>query len=234
MRLQPLAAGTTLARELLLQCGAAGVGGRGDDNRRAARVEWLRVNSIAEVPTEHFSVRPNAPSYWATMPGWLRQAALIAAILCMVLAVWSVAATLINQAPDAPEPGLMPVTWWNDRPILPSPPQVVLATWNGLFGYPVSSPRSLIYHAIVTLEAALTGFALATAVGIALATAIVHSRLLDPGLLPWVIVSQSIPVLATAPMIVVVLTGGSTPIITRKPEGAWTHSVWDEAEAELK
>jgi hypothetical protein len=47
-------------------------------------------------------------------------------------------------------------------------------------------------------------------------------------------VSQSIPVLATAPMIVVVLTGGSTPIITRKPEGAWTHSVWDKAEAELK
>ena len=52
---------------------------------------------------------------------------------------------------------------------------------------------------------AVTGFALAVAIGILLATAIVHSRLLDRGLLPWVIVSQSIPVLATAPMIVVVL-----------------------------
>jgi len=31
--------------------------------------------------------------------------------------------------------GLLPTNWWNDRPILPSPPQVVIATWNGLFGY---------------------------------------------------------------------------------------------------
>jgi NitT/TauT family transport system permease protein len=142
---------------------------------------------------------------WATVPGWLRQTAAIAAILCMVLAAWSLAATLINPTPAAAEPGLTPANWWNDRPILPSPPQVAIATWNGLFAYPVTSPRSLIFHATVTLEAALTGFALATAIGIALATAIVHSRLLDRGLLPWVIVSQSIPVLATAPMIVVVL-----------------------------
>jgi NitT/TauT family transport system permease protein len=140
-----------------------------------------------------------------TVPGWLRQTAAIAAILCMVLVLWSVAATLINPAPAAAEPGLTPANWWNDRPILPSPPQVAVATWNGLFGYPVTSPRSLIYHAIVTMEAALTGFALAAVIGIALAAAIVHSRLLDRGLLPWVIVSQSIPVLATAPMIVVVL-----------------------------
>ena len=141
----------------------------------------------------------------ATMPAWLRQTAAIAVVLCIVLVIWSVAATVINPAPDDPEPGWLPANWWNDRPVLPAPPQVAVATWNGLFGYPVSSPRSLIYHAIVTLEAALAGFALAAVVGIGLAAAIVHSRLLDRGLLPWVIVSQSIPVLATAPMIVVVL-----------------------------
>jgi len=126
-----------------------------------------------------------------------------------VLVAWSVAATLINPAPAddvaSEATGFTPANWWNERPILPSPPQVAIATWNGLFGYPVSSPRSLIYHAGVTLEAALAGFGLATVVGIGLAVAIVHSRLLDRGLLPWVIVSQSIPVLATAPMIVVVL-----------------------------
>jgi NitT/TauT family transport system substrate-binding protein len=32
----------------------------------------------------------------------------------------------------------------------------------------------------------------------------------------------------------ILLTGGSAPIITRKPEGAWTHSVWDKAETEIK
>jgi NitT/TauT family transport system permease protein len=140
-----------------------------------------------------------------TLPEWLRQAASIAVILCIVLVVWSVAATLVNSPPDDPEPGWLPANWWNDRPTLPSPPQVAVATWNGLFAYPINSPRSLIFHAGVTLEAALAGFALAAVIGVALATAIVHSRLLDRGLLPWVIVSQSIPVLATAPMIVVVL-----------------------------
>ncbi len=136
---------------------------------------------------------------------WLHRVAAPAAILCMLLAVWSVAATLIDPTPEDAPPGLLPANWWNDRPILPSPPQVALATWDGLFGWPVTSPRSLVYHAAVTVEAALAGFALATVVGIMLAAAIVHSRLLDRGLLPWVIVSQSIPVLATAPMVVVVL-----------------------------
>jgi NitT/TauT family transport system permease protein len=135
----------------------------------------------------------------------LRHAASIAVILCIALAVWSVAATLINAPPDDPQPGWLPANWWNGRPILPAPPQVAEATWDELFGYPVSSPRSLIFHAVVTLEAALAGFALAALIGIGLAAAIVHSPLLDRGLLPWVIVSQSIPVLATAPMIVVVL-----------------------------
>jgi NitT/TauT family transport system substrate-binding protein len=32
----------------------------------------------------------------------------------------------------------------------------------------------------------------------------------------------------------VLLTGGSTPIITKKPEDAWTHAIWDKAETELK
>ena len=136
---------------------------------------------------------------------WLHRIAAPAAILCMLLVAWSVAATAINPTPEDATSGLLPANWWNDRPILPSPPQVAVATWNGLFGWPVSSPRSLIYHAAVTIEAALAGFALAAVVGIMLAAAIVHSRLLDRGLLPWVIVSQSIPVLATAPMVVVVL-----------------------------
>jgi NitT/TauT family transport system permease protein len=141
---------------------------------------------------------------------WLHQAAAQAAILCIILVVWSLAATLIDTPPEDSTPptwltGLLPANWWNDRPILPSPPQVAIATWNGLFGWPVSSPRSLIFHAAVTLQAALAGFALAAVIGVALAAAIVHSKLLDRGLLPWVIVSQSIPVLATAPMIVVVL-----------------------------
>jgi NitT/TauT family transport system permease protein len=41
--------------------------------------------------------------------------------------------------------------------------------------------------------------------GIALAIGIVHSRAMDRSLMPWVIASQTIPILAIAPMIIVVL-----------------------------
>jgi len=34
--------------------------------------------------------------------------------------------------------------------------------------------------------------------------------------------------------VAILLAGGSTPIITKKPEGAWTHAVWDKAEPEVK
>src|SRR3546814_18996350 len=51
----------------------------------------------------------------------------------------------------------------------------------------------------------LLGFALGTLLGILLAVGIVHVRTLDRSLLPWVIASQTIPILAIAPMIVVVL-----------------------------
>ena len=46
---------------------------------------------------------------------------------------------------------------------------------------------------------------LGVALGIGLAVAIVHSKLLNKALLPWIIVSQTIPILAIAPMIIVVL-----------------------------
>jgi NitT/TauT family transport system permease protein len=69
----------------------------------------------------------------------------------------------------------------------------------------VRSNRSLVYHAWVTISATLLGFALGALLGIALAVGIVRVRTLDRSLLPWIIASQTIPILAIAPMIIVVL-----------------------------
>src|SRR3546814_483394 len=74
-----------------------------------------------------------------------------------------------------------------------------------VLGRAVTSKRSLVYHSWVTLSSTLLGFALGTLLGILLAVGIVHVRTLDRSLLPWVIASQTIPILAIAPMIVVVL-----------------------------
>jgi NitT/TauT family transport system permease protein len=57
----------------------------------------------------------------------------------------------------------------------------------------------------VTLSSTLLGFVMGSALGIGLATLVVHVRSLDRSLMPWIVSSQTIPILAIAPMIIVVL-----------------------------
>jgi NitT/TauT family transport system permease protein len=92
-----------------------------------------------------------------------------------------------------------------ERPLLPTPDQVAEEMTRSVFGYSVASPRSLVFHAGVTAWEALLGFVVAVVAGMALAIGIVHIRTLDRALMPWLIVSQAVPVLAIAPMVVVVL-----------------------------
>ena len=70
---------------------------------------------------------------------------------------------------------------------------------------PIDSKRSLVYHAGVTVSATLLGFVFGSLLGIVLAVGIVHLPVLDRSLLPWIIASQTVPILAIAPMVVVVL-----------------------------
>ena len=59
--------------------------------------------------------------------------------------------------------------------------------------------------AAVTAQSTLVGFVLGTLLGVVLAAAIVHSRTLDRALLPWIVASQTVPVLAIAPIVLVIL-----------------------------
>jgi NitT/TauT family transport system permease protein len=92
-----------------------------------------------------------------------------------------------------------------ERPVLPAPHQVAGGLWDGLLGQKVTSKRSLVYHGWVTLSATLLGFAIGTGAGILLAVGIVHNRAMDMSVMPWAIASQTIPILAIAPMVIVVL-----------------------------
>jgi len=60
----------------------------------------------------------------------------------------------------------------------------------------------LVGAALYTWREAAIGFVAGTILGIALATAFVHSRLLERAFVPYVIASQTIPIVALAPMIV--------------------------------
>ncbi|WP_089898697.1 ABC transporter permease [Loktanella fryxellensis] len=102
-------------------------------------------------------------------------------------------------------PDVMASTYTLERPALPGPQQVVGELWRTTVAVRPSSKQSLIYHGWVTLSATLLGFAIGTTLGIVLAVGIVFSRTMDLSVMPWAIASQTIPILALAPMIIVIM-----------------------------
>lgn len=102
-------------------------------------------------------------------------------------------------------PQLIDETYAFKRPRLPAPQQVAGEMYDTIFGKKITSKRSLVYHGWVTLAPTLLGFVIGTGLGIILAVGIVYSRVMDRSVMPWAIVSQTIPILALAPMIIVVL-----------------------------
>ena len=102
------------------------------------------------------------------------------------------------------------------KPTLPAPHQVAVNVFENTFLRKVTSNRSLVYHAAVTLSSTLVGFALGTVLGVLIAVGIVHVIALDRSLMPWIIASQTVPILAVAPMIIVVLAAiGITGLIPK-------------------
>jgi NitT/TauT family transport system permease protein len=71
------------------------------------------------------------------------------------------------------------------------------------------------HWALFTMKEALLGFLLGGLVGFGLAVLLAHSVVLRRGLLPYIVVSQTVPILAIAPMVVVGLgTKGVTPWVS--------------------
>lgn len=69
-------------------------------------------------------------------------------------------------------------------------------------GSDVTVVAHVVGAALYTWREAAIGFVLGGLIGLALATAFVHSRLLERAFVPYVIASQTIPIIALAPMIV--------------------------------
>lgn len=139
----------------------------------------------------------------------------VAVMLLTLLLAWYAGAWWLN-APGAIErvlpaggawtwQDLLAATMAMERPLLPAPHQVALDFWSSLVDWPLNSPRNLMYHVAVTAESTLWGFAMGTALGLVLSVCIVHSRTLDRALLPWIVASQTVPVLAIAPIVLVIL-----------------------------
>ena len=139
----------------------------------------------------------------------------VATILAAIVALWYLGAVFLN-APWARDQAervgttigfseLVADTMAQERPVLPAPHQVAGEIWKTTVGQRITSKRSLVYHGWITLSATLLGFAMGVGLGVLLAVGIVHNRAMDLSVMPWVIASQTVPILAVAPMIIVVL-----------------------------
>jgi NitT/TauT family transport system permease protein len=150
----------------------------------------------------------------------------VLAILAALMIVWHLAAIRLNaplarmQAQNAgvelSARDLIAATWSQERPLLPAPHQIIREIWNTAALIDPTSRRSLVYHAWVTLSATLLGFVIGAAFGMTLAVLIVHVRTLDRSLMPWIVASQTVPILAVAPIVIVVL--GSMGIVGLLPK----------------
>ncbi len=116
----------------------------------------------------------------------------------------------------AQNPAAIAFTFNEEKPRLPAPHQVAGELFKTTLGTAPTSKRSLVFHAWATLSATLLGFLIGTVAGILLAVGIVHNRAMDMSVMPWAIASQTIPILAIAPMVIVVLASvGLTGILPK-------------------
>ena len=139
----------------------------------------------------------------------------ILTIVIAIIVIWYAGAARMNaqweydQAERADKTvtfmEILPNTMAQERPILPAPHQVAEELWKTTVEKKVTSKRSLLYHTWITFNATFLGFIFGAGLGILLAVGIVHNRAMDMSVMPWVIASQTIPVLALAPMMIVVL-----------------------------
>ena len=134
----------------------------------------------------------------------------ISTVILAIVVFWYVAAALMNATlqRDAyanagrttyTTEGLIADSLNMERPKLPGPHQVAIEMFKLVVATSPTSKRSLVYHGVITLEETLIGFAIGSALGIGLAVLIVSMRWLERSMMPWIVASQTVPIIALAP-----------------------------------
>ena len=125
-----------------------------------------------------------------------RRAVAVAAVLAFLVGVYElwhwVWATTGWTWPFAVDDTSMPHVW-----------VILHALWQPAQVNQPALGTILFHKSLFTAKEALAGFALGAVVGFAIGIVLVHSRLLTRGFLPYIVASQTIPILAIAPMVVV-------------------------------
>lgn len=169
---------------------------------------------------------------------WAGRALPVLSVVLAIIAIWYGASVMMNRAWTLDQMQrqniemttleIVAAAMTQERPVLPPPHQVAAEIWNTTVGEPLmrerrgqmqGNPRNLIFHAYHTLWPTLLGFGIGGVLGILLAVGIVHSRAMDMSVMPWAIASQTIPILAVAPIIVVVVS--NLPALNAAVSSGW-------------
>jgi len=139
---------------------------------------------------------PRRPARGAPIVRALARAGLVVGVVVLLLALWELYRWIWTSAgwtwPFIVNDTSMPHVW----------------TIFKAFGQPaqVNQPSLitvLLHKTAFTAKEAAAGFGIGAAIGFALAVVLFHSRLLQRGFLPYIVASQTVPILAIAPMVVV-------------------------------
>ncbi len=146
---------------------------------------------------------------------WYGNTGPVLVVIAAIMVLWYGFVVVLNAPWERDQAGragttittsqLIANTMAQERPVLPAPHQVIAELWDTTVNKNITSKRSLVYHGWITLSATLLGFVIGTLFGILIAVGIIHSRAMSASVMPWVVASQTIPILAIAPMIIVVL-----------------------------
>jgi NitT/TauT family transport system permease protein len=146
------------------------------------------------------AVAASGPRGWGVSLSVLRRAGTLVVVIAALVGLWELYRELWVSA-----------GWtWPFAVISPSGSNTMPHVWTifKAFGEPaqVNQPALaviLFHKALFTAKEAAFGFAIGAFVGFAIGVVLVHSRLLQRGFLPYIVMSQTIPILAVAPMVVI-------------------------------
>ena len=174
------------------------------------------TDSVTASATKALPSRRASPrsSFWSTLPRPLRQALSLIVLLALLALVWE---GLKWIGGDPWRPANNPFGIEHNPPYrfkvasdlnLPHLWDIVAAFSNQARrgGPPLGSV--LLSAAIYTFREAITGFLIGGVLGLLLGVVFAHSSLMERGCMPYVVASQTVPIIAIAPMVIIWLRAG--------------------------
>lgn len=177
----------------------------------------LEGQLFTEAGTEAIDVLAAAPAPTSRLHPWLRQSVSFVVILLLLALAWEGVKLIggdpliLSTADGAP----IDLNWHPPLSISLASDLNLPHIWDIVAAFVNPARRNgppllgvLVDAATFTMQEAVVGFLIGALLGFFLGIVFVHSPLLERGLVPYVVASQTIPILAIAPMVVIWLQAG--------------------------